>query len=82
MKKDLLKLRETRKSPKSETQTWDVFGLRSQVNIQTILRLDRIQENHQNVAKQKQNSEYKINKQMQTKTDMLQYPCFSVSVLV
>ena len=61
-KEHLLKLRETRKSPKSETQNQDVFGLRSQVNIQTILRLDRIQENRQNVAKRKQNSGYKINK--------------------
>ena len=46
---------------KSETQTWDVFGLRPQVNIQTILTPDRIQEIRQNVAKQNKNSEYQIN---------------------
>ena len=38
-----------------------MFRLRSQVNIQTILRLDRIQEIRQNVAKQNKNSEYQIN---------------------
>ena len=68
VKEDLLKLRETRKSPKSETQTRDVFGLRLQVNIQTIL--DRIQEIRQNVAKQ----ELRItNKQKQIQTQQNRY---------
>ena len=56
-----------------------MFRLRSHVNIQTILRLDRIQENHQNVAKQKQNTEYQINKQIQADTDMLHFLMFCVT---
>ena len=39
-----------------------VVRLKSHVNIQTIIRLDRIQEICQNVAKQNKNSEYQINK--------------------
>ena len=39
-----------------------MLELKSHVNIQTILRLDRIQETRQNVAKQNKNSEYEINK--------------------
>ena len=45
-----------------------VLGLNSHVNIKTILRLDRIQEIRQNVAKKNKNSEYrnKQNKYRQT----------------
>ena len=45
-----------------------MLGLKSHVNIQTILRLDRIQEIRQNVEKQNKNSEYK-NKQKQIQTE-------------
>ena len=46
-----------------------MLGLKSHVHIQTILRLDRIQEIHQNVDKQNKKSEY----QNKTKTDRYRY---------
>ena len=57
-----------RNNRKVQTQTRVMLGLKSHVNIQMILRINRIQENHQNIDKQNKTQNIK-NKQKQIQTE-------------